>query len=206
MIFFNNILGSIRMSDEINSNAEDVTRFNLTFSLDRDRFFRRTCPNCGRDFKTQIDEADLVMSLQPAFRQMGLEIGAEQSAEKEDEPKEHLYCPYCEYFAESSDMLTQIFVSYLQRYVTREFILPQINKMFSDFDSKSRSSGSRSKGFGIEMKLEYSKSVLPPRPISGPEPPDMIIVELLCCNKKIKIIDGYALNLCPYCGTNVILH
>ena len=99
------------MSDEAQS--EDVTRFHLTFSIDRDRFFRRTCPSCGRDFKTQTDDADLTMLLQPAFRQMGLEIGAERS-EDDDETPEHLYCPYCEHYAESSDMLTPTFISYLE--------------------------------------------------------------------------------------------
>ena len=56
------------MSEEIQS--DDVVRFHLTFSLDRGRFFRRTCPSCGRDFKTQADEADLATLLQPAFQRL----------------------------------------------------------------------------------------------------------------------------------------
>jgi len=194
------------MSNE--SQSEDVTRFHLTFSVDKDKFFRRSCPSCGRDFKTQINEADLVASLQPAFRQMGLDIGAEQSEEQREEAKEHLYCPYCKHYAESSDMLTQTFVSYFKRYVMRECILPVMNKMFSRVaDAFGRSSRGRSKGLiSFDVTIEHNRTILPPRPISGPEPPDMTIVELLCCGKKIKVLDGwYDLNLCPYCGTRVSL-
>jgi DNA-directed RNA polymerase subunit RPC12/RpoP len=193
------------MSNEAQS--EDVIRFHLTFSVDRDKFFRRSCPSCGRDFKTQVDEADLVASLQPAFRQMGLDIGTEHSEERE-ETQEHLYCPYCEHRAKSSDMLTQTFISYLKRYVMREYILPRVNKVFSNAADAFRGTGrGSSKGlFSIEAIFEHNRPVLPPRPISGPEPPDMTIVDLLCCGKKIKILDGwYDLNLCPYCGTRVLL-
>jgi DNA-directed RNA polymerase subunit RPC12/RpoP len=183
--------------------AEDSIRISLTFSVDRDGFFRRSCPNCGRDFKTQVDEGDLVASLQPAFRQLGLEIGAEQ----EDETKEYLYCPYCGYYAESSDMLTQTLISYLRRYVMREYVLPRVNKMFSGVADSFRNVSRSSRGpIGFEMKFEHNAALLPPRPISGPEPPDMTMVDLLCCGKRIKVMDGwYDVNLCPYCGTRVLL-
>ena len=108
------------MSDEVQ--RDDVTRFHLTFSLDKDGFFRRSCPSCGRDFKTQVDDAALVTSLEPAFRQMGLEIGSEPS--ENYGIQEYLYCPYCVHYAESGDMLTRVFVSYLRRYAMREYVLP----------------------------------------------------------------------------------
>ena len=193
------------MSNEEHTN--DLVQFRLTFSLDQDRFFRRTCPSCGRDFKTEVNEADLAASLQSTFQQMGLEIGAvsDESSEEKEKITEYLYCPYCEYQAKTSDTLTQTFASYLQRYITREHILPMMNKAFSDIADSFAGNRRRSKGlFSIEMKFEHNRDVLPPRPISGPEPPDMTIVELLCCNKRIKIQEGwYGLKLCPYCGTSV---
>jgi len=192
----------------MSNEAEDVVRCQLTFNVDRDGFFRRTCPSCGRDFKTQVNEADLVASLQPAFRQIGLEIGAELSGEREEEAQEHLYCPYCEHYAESGDMLTQTLVSYFERYAMREYVLPVVNKMFSNaadaFGGIGR--GSSKGSISFEIIFEHHRSVLPPRPISGPEPPDMTIVELLCCGKRAKILDGWHdLRLCPYCGTRVLL-
>lgn len=194
------------MSDDAPS--EDVTRFRLTYSVDQKQFFRRSCPSCGRDFKTQINEADLVASLQPAFRKMGLEIGAEHAGEREEETQEHLYCPYCGHHAKSGDMLTPTFVSYLERYATREYVLPMVNKMLSNVaDGFGGSGRGRSRGLiAFEVSFEHHRSILPPRPISGPEPPDMTIIELLCCGKKAKILDGwYGLVLCPYCGTRALL-
>lgn len=87
----------------------------------------------------------------------------------------------------------------------REYILPSIHSMFSEF-SDSIQSSSRSMGsFGIKMKFDYD-STLPPRPISGPEAPDMMRIDLLCCGESIKVRDGYfAVNKCPYCGEEVVL-
>lgn len=190
------------MSNE--EHTDNVIHYRLTFSLDQDRFFRLTCPNCGRDFKTEVNEADLAASLQPAFQQMGLEIGA-VSDENKDGHVEKLYCPYCEYQAETSDMLTQTFVSYFKRFAIREYVLPMMNKTFSSIADSFGGSRGRSKGLiSLEVKFEHSRIVLPPRPISGPEPPDMTVVELLCCKKRIKVQDGwYGLTLCPYCGTKL---
>jgi DNA-directed RNA polymerase subunit RPC12/RpoP len=136
---------------------------------------------------------------------MGLEIG-ETSEESEDKEKEYLYCPYCEHHAESSDMLTPTFIAYLRRHLMREYVMPMVNKTLSNLaDSFGGTNRGRSKGLiSFEVKFEHNKPVLPPRPISGPEPPDMTIIELLCCGKKVKVLDGwYSLNLCPYCGVVV---
>jgi len=192
------------MSDEVQE--DDVTRFHLTFSLDKDRFFRRSCPSCGRDFKTQADDASLVTSLEPVFRQMGLEIGAAPS--ENHGIQEYLYCPYCEYHAESGDMLTRVFVSYLRRYAMREYILPMVNKSLSSTADAFRKTGKTSpRGmFRLEVTFQYDRPILPPRPISGPEPPDMTIIDLLCCGKKAKILEGWhSLVVCPYCGTKALL-
>ena len=45
---------------------EKIT-FSFTFSLDRDNFFRRTCPSCGRDFKTEVEPNDLAAIIQTMF-------------------------------------------------------------------------------------------------------------------------------------------
>lgn len=51
---------------------DNILHFSFTFSLDRDEFFRRTCSNCGRDFKTKVDP-DVMIST--AFRRIEDEIG-----------------------------------------------------------------------------------------------------------------------------------
>jgi hypothetical protein len=177
----------------------------MTFSLDRGGFFRRACPSCGRHFKTKVDPGDLASMLQPAFRRLGLEVGeaGSEQGEAAHEQPEHLHCPYCGYEAKASDMLTATFQEYFRRYAMRDFVLPKINKMFSEVENTFSQHRSHSGGlFSLEVKFEHNEPVLPPRPISGPEPPDMMRVELLCCEKEIKILDGWQdVIVCPFCGT-----
>lgn len=185
---------------------EDVRRYLFTTSLDRGGFFRRECPSCGRYFKTKADPDSIAYILQPAFRQSGIELG--ETPRERDQHVEHLYCPYCKHFTETSNMLTPQLVRFLHRYINREFILPQIRRTFSGLEETFGRNRSRSKGFiSINLKFEASNEPLPVRPLSGPEPPDMSLVELLCCNKQIKILSGWMNTInCPYCGGEAVLH
>jgi len=196
------------MSDE--PAQENLTRYSITFSLDKGDFFRRACPSCGRHFKTKADVADLAFALQPAFRQLGVEIGAarsEHGGTVRDEPTAYLHCPYCGHKAEASDMLTPSFSDFLKRYMMREVLLPKVNKMLGDVADSFGSQGTHSRGLiSLEVRFEHEDSILPPRPIAGPEPPDMKSVELLCCGKGAKILDGWSdLIVCPFCGTIAML-
>lgn len=190
--------------------SKRVNLYSFTFSLDRNHFFRRACPACGRQFKTKAEPGDLASLLQPAFKKSGSEVGEKSATERvtgKNQTSGSLYCPYCEHRTGTSDMLTLTFHSYLRRYMMREAILPQIRKMFSELADSSKRHRSRSKGlFSLTVEFKADDSLLPPRPISGPEPPDMTIVELLCCGKQAKILDGWRdLITCPYCGTKLAL-
>lgn len=183
---------------------EDSVRFSITFALDKDECLRRTCPSCGRDFKTQADSSDLASILQPAFRRMETEIGeiSISAADGESTPQ-YLMCPYCSHRAESGNMLTNEFQVYLKRFVIREYVLPKINNMFSDFANGLKSSSRSNSFIKFEIKADF-ENTLPVRPISGPEPPDMTKVELLCCGRTIKIYDGwFGLEQCPFCEAEV---
>ena len=61
------------MTDE--AEETDLHRYGFTYALDRDGFFRRACPSCGREFKVKAAPEDLAYSLQPAFREIGLGLG-----------------------------------------------------------------------------------------------------------------------------------
>ena len=186
---------------------DNVLHFSLSFSLDRDEFFRRTCPSCGRDFKTQADPADMSSILQPAFRRIEDEIGGISLSTSDGKQKspQYLFCPYCYYRAESGDMLTEEFHTYLHRFVMREYVLPSIHKMFSEFSEGIKQSSRPMGTFGIQITFDYD-STLPPRPISGPEAPDMMRIDLLCCGTSIKVRDGFFdVNKCPYCGEDIVL-
>ncbi len=183
---------------------EDSVRFSITFALDRDEFLRRTCPSCGRDFKTQADPADLSSILQPAFRRMEAEIGEISLSTAEGEPnRQYLVCPYCHYRAESGDMLTSAFEAYLRRFIMREYVLPKINSMFADLADGLKASSRSNSMIRFEINADFESS-LPARPISGPEPPDMRKVDMLCCGRSTKIPDGwFELEKCPFCEAEV---
>lgn len=183
---------------------EKSVRFSITLALDKDEFIRMSCPSCGREFKTQADPADLSSILQPAFRRIESEIGEIplSTAEGETNPI-YLSCPYCNHRAEWGDMLTAEFQNYLKRFVIREYVLLQINNIFSDFADGLRSTSRSTPFFSIEVKVD-SENTLPPRPISGPEPPDMTKIELLCCGRAIKVYDNwFDLEKCPFCESEV---
>jgi hypothetical protein len=181
----------------------DQIQFAVSISTDRDGFMRYTCPSCGLDFKTQIDPADLQWLLTSYCRRAGLEIGARGS----DSSSPHCFwCPYCGDRAESRQMLTEETVTYLKRIVHREYVLPQLSRMFAgladSFGGQKQSGGLLS----LSIELKHSRSVLPVRPMHGPEPADLKIVTLLCCNKKIKISEYWSdAPFCSFCGTRVVL-
>ena len=175
------------------------TQFSLTFSLDRDNFVRRTCPRCGRDFKTETSAADLAAALQPYFREAGIEIGAREE-EETDAGKAYLRCPYCGYHAEASDMLTEDLITYTKRLIFREYLQPKLNK---ELAAIADSFGRGSRNSLVSVTFQHDPSVRAVRPIAGPEPPDMTIVHMHCCNQRIKIGGWFDLRQCPYCDTQV---
>ena len=174
--------------------------FSVSLSTDQGSFLRRTCPSCGRDFKTEIDQADLASVIEPQIRRMGFDVGDKEG--KTEEPRESvLNCPYCAFQAEASKMLTQETVDYLHRHLTREYVLPMIDKAFAPLSNI----GNRSGGL-ISIRCEYRRSLLPARPIHGPELPDMRVIAFLCCGRRAKVADRWnATGICVYCGVPITL-
>jgi len=185
---------------------DTALHFSLSFSLDRDEFFRRTCPSCGRDFKTKVDPADMSSILQPAFG--GLRMKSVESVYlllKESKKSPISSCPYCNYRAESGDMLTEEFHLYLHRFVCASMSCQASIRCFPNFQMASTDHSHPMDTFGIKITLDYD-SALPPRPISGPEALDMMRIDLLCCGNSIKVRDGFFdVNKCPYCGEDIVL-
>jgi hypothetical protein len=192
--------------DEEQASSDSNVQFNVAISTDRDRFLRRTCPSCGRDFKTSVNPADLAWALMAHSRRMGLEIGAVPDGQETAEPTQ-LLCPYCQYSADSSEMHTEETINYLKRSVYRDHVIPMLNRQFSDLeDSIGRNRGGGGGFISISVSFKHEPIPIPPRPIHGPEPADMKIVELLCCGERIKIADAWTdVRECIYCRTPVIL-
>lgn len=103
-------------------------------------------------------------------------------------------------------MHTEETVAYLKRVVCRELVAPQVNKLLSDLDKSYGSGGDTGGLFSVSVEFEHSRSMLPTRPIHGPEPADYKIVTFLCCGKKIKVSEGWTdIHMCSFCGAEVVL-
>lgn len=188
-----------KLTMEENENTSDKLRVSLSLSTDTGHFLRRECPLCGQTFKTQSNEAAIAWLIAPQIRQMGLEIGEKDNLENDDE--NILYCPYCDSQIEANNTLTEETVKYIQRYIMREIVLPMTNKALARCDDLSGGTG----GF-LSINFQYSRGILPPRPIHGPDPSDMVEVSFLCCGKKAKISEKWTkLTYCIYCGARVQL-
>lgn len=179
---------------------DNHVQFAVSLRPDRDGFLRRSCPACGRDFKTEINTADLQWELAAQCRRMGVDVGEEPN---ESEPAQ-LRCPYCAHVAAPSEMHTEETIAYLKRLVHREVVIPRLNRFTSDLEGMFP--GGRHSGGLVSISLEFNRSriALPPRPIHGPEPPDLKVIDFLCCRKKIKVSDAWAgIDACVYCGTTI---
>jgi DNA-directed RNA polymerase subunit RPC12/RpoP len=194
--------------NEEQDSSDQQVRFNLEISPDRDHFLRRTCPSCGRDFKTEIDPADLAWALNTQIQRVSDEVGVSPAEIAQEGTPDNLRCPYCQHVAEASEVHTEETIEYLKRFAYRDHALPMINKMFSELED-SFGGGNRGGGggfFSISISFKHERSVLPPRPIHGPEPADMKVIEFLCCGKKIKVADRWDdVSICTYCGAQVTL-
>lgn len=194
------------MEDE-NPNG-DIRRYGLTIALDRDEFFRRVCPSCGRYFKIKADDEDLAFALQPTFQEVGPDYGEATSGQSEDQDEEtYLCCPYCGERSPINETVTDEVWAYIHRHIAREFILPSFRAMNAELE---RSFGSHrthaSSGISVSISFEAADISLPPSPISGPELPDMKRVLLLCCNNEIAILDGWRdIVVCPFCDIQCVL-
>lgn len=183
------------------SQEDNEKRFKLSVSTDKDGFLRRSCPSCGRDYKTEINDADLAHILAPQFQHHGIEIGQTEDDSENllDREDKKLFCPYCQDAADISDTLAEELSDYLKRLIYREYILPQFNKAFSQISSGSK----RSKGL-FSIEISTSRSLLPQRPIHGPEQPDMKIIRMLCCDRSVKVSEEWnGTSICTYCGQSV---
>jgi hypothetical protein len=148
-----------------------------------------------------IDQADLSWLLSEQIKRAGAEIGAVPTGE-EGQVETEIHCPYCHHAAKSSEIHTEETVDYIKRFLYREYVIPMLNRTFSDLED-SIGRGHRGGGF-ISISFKHEPITLPPRPIHGPEPGDMKIVHFLCCDTQVKVYDSWDdLTACIYCNSPV---
>lgn len=191
---------------EDQDSSEHQVRFSLEINPDRDGFLRRTCPSCGRDFKTEIDPADLAWALNTQIQRVSEEVGVSPAEIAREGAPDNLRCPYCQHLTEANEMHTEETIEYLKMFAYRDYAMPMIDRMLSDFADSFGNRGGGGGFISISITAEHHRSPVPPRPIHGPEPADMKIVNFLCCGKKVKVVDRWSdVTVCTYCGTQVTL-
>ncbi len=180
----------------------DSVRLSVSISTDQGGFFRRTCPVCGRDFKTEIDPSELQWALAPLVQRITREeIGDSSENENNDENQNELYCPYCCEKILAIDSHTSDTMKYIKSITLREIVLPMMQKIFSPLSNL----GNQNTGL-VSFSIKYDRGMLSPRPLHGPEPPDMKQIQFICCGKVAKVYEEWHwTKQCVYCGVPVIL-
>jgi hypothetical protein len=175
--------------------------FSISLPLDSDQFLRRECPLCLRQFKIETQEADrqslIERELEAYLLQEGLEVRAEGADTTEtDEEESELWCPYCGQTSPPDQWWTQEQIAYI--HVFAHNIVAQIINDELIRPMKRKFSGRRS-GF-LSLKFE-GKEMEYQDPWISPEPDDMTIHALPCCNLQVKLDDDWSQPVyCYQCG------
>jgi len=173
--------------------------FQIGLPLDTEQFLRRECPLCFRQFKIETDETDrqslIERELQVYLLHEGLEIRDEKT-DITDADEGELWCPYCGQIAPRDKWWTQEQIAYI--HVFAHNIMAQIiNEQF--IRPMKRKFSGRRKGL-ISLKFE-GKEMEYEVPWISPEPDDMTIHLLPCCETRIKLEDDWSQTVyCFQCG------
>ena len=166
---------------------------NVNIPLDEENFLRRECPHCMQEFKIEMSAEDLKDLAQKGIESFLTHDDDDQSDDREEITR--YFCPYCGQESATPHWWTQEQLSYMQVYA-KNILAKLVNEQFIKPMERTfkKSSGPISISFkGSEMEYED--------PWISEELNDMRVVDLPCCNKKLKIIEGWANYVfCFYCG------
>ena len=176
-----------------------IISFSISLPLDSDGFLRRECPLCLRQFKIETTEADrhslIERELEAYLLQEGLEIraeGADTTGANEDE----LWCPYCGQTAPRGQWWTQEQIAYIHVFAYN--IMAQIINDQLIRPMKRRFP--RRRGGLVTIKFE-GKLMEYQEPWISPEPDDMAIHTLPCCDLRVKVDEDWSRPMyCYRCG------
>ncbi len=179
-------------------------RISIPLPLDDERFLRRECPFCRREFKIQISKEDLTNLAQNKLDSFLLEEKKDETLKINDfnnkSSNESLHtCPYCGQKAPLSDWWTKEQIKYIEIFA-ENVMIDIINKnLIRPLKKKGFSS---SKSDFISLSLEFKGTEMKKKePWISPEENDMKIFDLPCCKCKIKIEEEWNKDVCCFfCG------
>lgn len=163
----------------------------LKLPLDRRGFLRRECATCHRQFKLRWREHDAVL----VSRRLGAVLphvnGDELAA-----PTPGRHCPYCSSQAEADEWWTEeqrLFLSRKAAAIGEEIRFEQLRQVERT------------------LALNPYPTFLPVAPtpfryMVRPDPDDMRVIPLVCCNEEVKVRDSWKGGIhCPFCGVEHML-
>lgn len=168
----------------------------ISLPLDDEKFFRRECPFCKKEFKIQIEKKDLIDLAQKGIDSFLTDDEVDSSEYNEnDDIINYYFCPYCGQQAPDTHWWTQEQLKYINIFA-ENIMARLINENL--IKPLKRNLNKSSKFLSISFKgkeMEYKE------PWISDEINDMKIFNLPCCNKKIKIEEDWDKNVyCFYCG------
>lgn len=148
-----------------------MSEVTLSFPLDDDKFLRRECPDCEKEFKIQTIEKD-------GYFDSGLD--------KQESNK--MTCPYCGHRSKVREWWTKDQVNYIS----------QENERIA-FDLIQNELGGSMINTGL-IQVTLTPNTIP-KTSMNPEKNDMKIFELSCCERDIKILENWTEKVyCPDCS------
>ena len=171
----------------------------VSIPLDSERFLRRECPYCCREFKIQMSEADLSDLVQRGIDSFMLEQQGEATRDTDSgrSASDQMFtCPYCGEEATVDSWWTQEQLSYL-RVIVQNVMARMLNEHLI---RPMRRSFGRSSGGAISISFEGRDMPTAEEWIS-PEVDDMTVHDLPCCSDKLKLSETWTGEFrCYYCG------
>ncbi len=149
-------------------------------ACDADLFFRQQCPRCGLDFKLKGSPSAQqdVLSWWVEHANEGSPV---QAGEGEGTPRsDKIHCPYCSASEPKQRFAHPEVVAYVRRIARREIIAPMLSNFLRDLTAGARAS----KFVSWTVSEEGIRS---PRPISGPEANDQVVIMCLACKRPFKV-------------------
>ena len=175
-------------------------KMNISFPLDNDKFFRRACPFCKREFKIQISNEELIDLFQKSRELYMLERGEGDSEERDsikENDSEKFFCPYCGQEASGGEWWTIEQARYIQVYV-ENMMADIVNRDFIGKLEREFRGNKFIKFKGKKLKMK--------EPQIAPDNNDMVIGNLPCCQSKIKIEENWnKIVYCFYCGFSLYI-
>lgn len=170
--------------------------FEISLPLDSDGFLRRECPLCNKQFKVEFTDEERKTVIQKEIENYLLQNDVIQKAEEPEEVDEIEYwCPYCGQVAKSNSWWTNEQLEYIQIF-PYNYMAEIVNKQLKEWKRQFSRAG---KGL-ISIKMN-TKEMPYKDPWISPEIDDMTIVDLACCNLRIKLEDSWSdAYYCYKCG------